>query len=538
MKEGEIIVKEAQYLKLMTELSEALNRVQTLEEQVAWFKRKLFGSKAEKFLPEDPSQLRIPFEADPTKAAEVAKQEKQAAEAEKEQQKKKARKPRTVHRQPIPKDLPRVDVFHYPKEDLSSARCIGAEVIEKLCVKPGQLYVERHILPKYVFPGQDAKPLVAPSPIFAIPGGNAGESLLAHLIIGKYADHLPLNRQIEIFKRENGLSLAPSTVSDWCMDSADVLEPIYTELRVWLKKCWYALADEVPYPVLKNDKPGSLHRGYMWVFYNTKEGYPFFEYRKNRQYEGAQMLFTPDVRAVQSDGYGAYDVFEARKGCIHLCCWAHTRRKFFEAQESDPPRARHVLKEIQKLYKIESWAKRNQYTEEETRDLRQENAYPIIIGLEKWLQENKSGVRADSQIGKAMTYMYVRLEKLIRYTTDGRFMIDTNLIERSIRPITLGRKNYLFAGSHAAAEAAAIFYTIIGCCKAHGVDPFLYIQDMLTRVQAHHDITDYSSLLPWNWKDTALEKQKEIQPDYRNITWKELAEKLHISYQTGKTLVE
>lgn len=538
MKEEEVIVSKQCYLGLISELSKAQNKIQDLEQQICWFKRRFFGSKADKILPEDPSQFKIPFEEDPSQGDKIKQAEEQAKHAEEEQEKKKKEfksKVKPHSRMPIPKDYPRVTEIIYPEGDLTDARCIGAEITEKLEFEPGRVYVRQIVRIKYIFPGEAMVPAIAPLPTFAIPSGNAGEGLLAHLIVSKYADHLPLNRQIDIFKRGD-FHLSSSTASDWCMAAAQVLEPLYNELRIHLQKCYYVLADETPCPVLKSEKSGSLHRGYMWAFYNTEEIYPFFEYRKGRGYDGADTLFTPDIKVVQSDGYGAYEIFETRKGCTHLCCWAHTRRKFIESQEADPPRARYVLNEIKKLYDIERWAKRNKYTPEEIKDLRQENAYPIIRKLEQWLLDNKNGVRKDSQIGRAMEYMYVRMEKLTRYTTDGRFMIDTNLIERSIRPLTVGRKNYLFAGSHNSADTAAIFYTLIGCCKAHDVNPFFYLRDMLTRVLEHKDIKDYSSLLPWNWKNECEKKQVDILPDYQKISWKELAEKLHLSALTGKPL--
>lgn len=536
MKAGEIIVNETDYLKLLSELTEAHSLINLLKEQNAWYKRQLFGTKADRILPEDPAQFKIPFDQDPCKAEEIKKQEKACCEQEKEKKKNKPRKERTDYRQPIAKDLPRVDEYIYPERDLSGAYCIGVEVTEKLEFEPGRLYVRRILRPKYIFPGKDARPVIGFLPVFALPKGNVGEGLLAHLVVSKYTDHLPLNRQIEILRR-GGVRLASSTVSDWCQRAAEVLTPLYNELCAQLKKCPYVLADETPYPVLKGTTPGSLHHGYIWAFYNTKDRYPLFEYRKSRNYDGIRMLFTPDVKTVQSDGYGAYEVFETRRGCTHLCCWAHTRRKFIEAQWADPLRAQHVLKEISKLYEIESRAKQNKYTQEEIRVLRQEEAYPIILGLQDWLLEHRQKVRQGSLIGKAMEYMYVRLEKLTRYTTDGHLMIDTNLIERSIRPIALGRKNYLFAGSHDAAESAAVFYTLIGCCKEHQVNPFLYIRDMLTRVQVHKDVMDYTSLLPWNWKAQTIEETNEIQPDYQTTSWAELAEKLHLCHLTGKPLL-
>lgn len=531
MKVGEIIVSEKQYTNLLTELMEARERIQTLEQQAAWYQRQLFGSKADRILPEDPSQFKIPFAEDPTEPEKVKQEEEQ------EEKKKKFRARLKPHsRKPISKEIPRVDEYIYPEGDLTQARCIGVEITEKLEMEPGKVYVRRILRLKYIFAGEESTPVIAPLPTLALAGSNAGEGLLAHLIVGKYADHQPLNRQIEILRRNN-FHLSTSTASDWCMAAAQVLEPLYNELRIRLRRCYYVLADETPFSVLKSDKPGSLHHGYMWAFYNTEDAYPFFEYRKSREYDGVKTLFTPYVKVVQSDGYGAYEAFEARKGCTHLGCWAHTRRKFIDIQEVDPPRARYVLKEIGKLYKIERWAKQNKYTYQEIKDLRQENAYPIIRDLEKWLLDNRKGVREDSLTGKAMNYLYVRLEKLIRYTTDGRFMIDTNLIERSIRPITLGRKNYLFAGSHDAAQTAAIFYTLIGCCKAHDVNPFSYIRQMLIKVQEHKNIEDYSPLLPWNWKNECEKKTVDIQPDYQNISWKEMAEKLHLSSVTGKPLL-
>lgn len=331
--------------------------------ELADLKRRCWSKSSEKrALPEDPAQLDICFDSpidveDPV--AEEMKAEEKAEQAEKKYNRfrKSFTKKITPHaRKPIDPSLPREEmVIPMPEGiDLEGAVKIGEEVSEQYAIRPARFYVIRIIRHKYRL--SDGRIVTAPMPVMAHPRSNASESVLAHIATAKYYDHLPINRQLDIFERE-GIHLSPSTVSNWMMATALRLEPIYNELRELVKNSFYVMADETPHPVLENDRPGALHRGYMWNFYLPLHKTPFFEYHQGRGSIGVDTLISGNVKVVQSDGFVVYDKFDTLKDRLHLCCWAHVRRKFVEAEGCDPPRAKLALEKIRELYRVEEQIK-------------------------------------------------------------------------------------------------------------------------------------------------------------------------------------
>ncbi len=470
-------------------------------------KRRLWGKSSEKrSLPQDPSQLSICFESPADVADPVAEQEAAVRKSGKSEKiydrfRKSFTGKITPHaRKPIDPRFRREEVVVPMPGDINmeGAVKIGEEVTEQYAVRPAEVYVIRTVRPKYRL--ADGRIVTAPMPVMAHPRSNASESMLAHIAVAKYADHLPLNRQLDIFER-NGVHLSPSTVSNWMMAAAQRIEPVYNELRELVKDSYYVMADETPHPVLENDRPGSLHQGYMWAFYLPERNSPFFEYHRGRGAEGVDTLLAGQVRVVQSDGFTVYNKFDTLPGRLHLCCWAHVRRKFTEARGCDPPRAERALEKIAGLYEVERRIKEEGITGEAAVRLRREESYPLIKELEGWCREEFAKTPAGSPIAQAMSYMYTRFEQLSGYVNDERLQIDNNPVERSIRPLTLNRKNTLFSGSDDAAHAAAVFFSLLGCCKENGVNPKAWLQDVLIRVQdkKYKDINNYSELLPCNW---------------------------------------
>ena len=257
----------------------------------------------------------------------------------------------------------------------------------------------------------------------------------------------------------------------------------------------YLQADETPIGVLESDNPGSLHRGFHWVYHDPKRRLVVFDYRHGRGRDGPREILKNFKGHLQTDGYGVYDEFGKRQGITRMHCWAHARRKFAEAEDSDRPRAHYVLQEIQKLYALEREMKEQHLKEAEVATLGREKALPIIEGLKKWMIATKSGVLPKSPMGKAIDYTLPRIETLKVYTTDGKLQIDNNLTENAIRPVALGRKNYLFAGSHEAAENAAIFYSLFATCKAKDINPYSWLSETLKKI-AGHPINRIEELLP------------------------------------------
>lgn len=490
------------------ELSACTDLIAALRWRVADLERRLWGKSSEKrHLPEDAGQLEICFESPSDVSDPVAEEGKAAVKSARSENsysrfRKSFTQKITPHaRKPIDPSLPREEIVIPMPEGLSleGAVKLGEVVSEQYAFSPARFYVRRIIRAKYRL--ADGRIVTAPMPVTAHPHSNASESVLAHIATAKYYDHLPLHRQLEVFGRE-GVRLSPSTVSNWMMAAAQRLEPVYNELRELVKDSYYVMADETPHPVLESDRPGALHRGYMWNFYLPRFRTPFFEYHKGRGSSGIDTLLAGRVRVVQSDGFAVYDGFDTLPGRLHLCCWAHVRRKFVEAEGSDPPRARHALEQIGRLYAVEEKIRTEHLEGEAVVKLRRETSYPIIKGLEKWCKEEYGHTADKSPIAKAMFYMYTRFEQLSGYVNDAQFHIDNNPVERSIRPLTLNRKNTLFSGSHEAAHAAAIFFSLMGCCRENKVDPKRWMQDVLIKVQdkEREEKNDYSDLLPFNWK--------------------------------------
>lgn len=498
---------EQKVISLMLEKSDLETQNKLLRWQLADLKRRKWSKSSEKrSLPEDAAQLNICFEApvdvsDPVAEENLAQEKAEKAEKKYNRFRKSFTKKITPHaRKPIDPSLPREEIVIPMPEgiDMNGAVKIGEEVSEQYAIRPARFYVIRIIRHKYRL--SDGRIITAPMPVMAHPRSNASESVLAHIATAKYYDHLPLNRQLDIFQRE-GIHLSPSTLSNWMMATALRLEPIYNELRELVKSSYYVMADETPHPVLENDHPGSLHGGYMWNFYLPEVKTPFFEYHQGRGETGVDTLIDGEVKVVQSDGFVVYDKFDTLPGHLHLCCWAHVRRKFIEAEGNDPPRAKYALEKIRKLYRVEQQIKESKLTGEAVVELRRKESYPVIRELEEWCRAEYDKTLKDSPISKALFYMYTRFEQLAGYINDARFEIDNNPVERSIRPLTLNRKNVLFSGSHEAAHAAAIFFSLLGACREHNVNPEEWLKAVLIEVQDKELIkmNDYSSLLPFNW---------------------------------------
>lgn len=483
------------------EIEQNRQEIDRLRWHLASLGRLCWGRSSEKRrLPEDPSQLRICFEEVPLGVDEKVELRKEQKEKAKEEVYNRFRKrfkaKRVSHgRKPIPQGLARVKTVLEPEADLSGAVRMGEEITERYAVQPRRLYVEQLVRPRYKLP--DGRIVIAPLPAMAHPRSNASESALTHIAVSKYADHLPLNRQIEIFSRE-GIHLSASTVSNWMTALGQCIEPVYNEMRETLKESRYVQADETPHKVLETDRRGSLHKGYMWAFYLPHCKSPYFEYHQGRGSSALSTLLSGKTTVVQSDGYSVYETFDKLKGKVHACCWAHARRKFVEAENYDPPSARHVLAEIAKLYAVEKEIREKGLKDAEVVALRQEKAYPVIRGLETWAVENLTKTPQGSPLDKAINYMYARFEQLSHYVNDAHIAIDNNAVERAIRPLTLNRKNCLFSGSHDAAHTAAIFFSLFGACRENNVDPSRWLMDCLAKIHTT-DPKDYSRLLPHNW---------------------------------------
>jgi len=465
-------------------------KVAYLQLELEKLKRMIFGTKSERFAPSDPSQLSM----------ELGQMDQPPVEKPAEEityTRRKTDKEKGHARMEISASIPREIVVIEPAEDVTDGRKIGEKVTEVLDYTPGKLKVTRYVRPVYALPNEQGI-VIGNLPSLPIPRGNAGAGLLAHLIISKFVDHLPFYRQVQMFKRQ-GVTLAESTVNDWFRASCDLLEPLYECLKKTLLQGNYLMADETPIAVQTENKPGATHKGYHWVYTSPVERLVLFDYRKGRGREGPEELLKDYHGALQADGYSAYESFEKKPGITLLACMAHARRKFDEALKNDKARAEHALTLIQQLYAIERQAKQEQMTADERKAFRQEKASPILAELHSWLKENITHTLPKSAIGIAISYTLHLWPRLVRYLDDGRYEIDNNLIENSIRPVALGRKNYLFAGSHEGAKRAAMMYSFLGTCKINNIEPFEWLSTVLKRIP-DHSIQRLDELLPQNLK--------------------------------------
>jgi len=494
MQNGQVTYTENGVLLTLESYNQFLDQTRKLEaenlylkQELAQLKRMIFGSKSERHTSSDPGQLNLGLDV------ETLEQPERETEQITYTRSKTDNKKGSAIRLALPAHLHREEHIIEPEEDITSARKIGEVITEVLEYTPGKFYVERYVRPKYVFPKEE-RIVIGELPSLPIPRGNAGAGLLAHLLISKFVDHLPFYRQVQQFKRQD-IDIAESTISGWFTASCRLLEPLYEKLVSKVQHSGYLMADETPIPVQTKDKPGSTHKGYHWVYYAPLNKLVCFDYRKGRGRDGPEEFLETFRGMLQSDGYNAYSIYEKKDGITLFGCMAHARRKFENAKENDPERAEYVLKQMQKLYMTEREAKEKGLSFVQRKELRKEQSLPILLELGNWMKEQLQDVLPKSSIGQAITYTLGLWNRLTRYIENGQVEIDNNLIENSIRPVAIGRKNYLFAGSHEAAQQAAMIYSFLGTCKINNVEPYGWLKDVLSRIQ-DHSIQKLEELLP------------------------------------------
>ena len=475
-------------------VNESSLKIAAFQHELDNLKRLIFGSKNERFIPANgtPSQLTLDIQTDTVAACSVVKTQ-QIEYTRNTTQVTKHHPGRTK----LPEHLERREMIIQPTELTESGKKIGEEITEELDYEPGKLFVNRYVRPKYVQANNQGI-IIAPMVDRPLPKAIVGAGLLAQIIIDKYVDHLPLYRQMERFKRE-GINIPYSTIGDWIKNGCTLIGPLYESLKKLIVQSHYLHADESPIKVLDKDKKGTTHRGYYWVYHNSIDGLVWFDYQEGRGREGPKKVLKDFKGYLQTDGYAVYDFFKEEKDITVLHCMAHARRMFFEAKDNDKRIAEYALEQIGLLYNIERKAKEQQLDQEQILHLRQTESAPVLESLGKWMKESYLKVLPKSAIGKALGYSIARWPQLILYATDGKLNIDNNPVENSIRPLALGRKNYLFAGSHEAAKRSAMLYSLMGTCKLHGINPFIWLRDVLQRI-ATHPINKIEELLPQNRK--------------------------------------
>jgi len=464
--------------------------------QIEQLRRMIFGSKRERFESAiDSHQLALEFEPKALEIAEAVKLEREQIRVSYLRQKPKKEHP---GRMALPSHLPVVEILIEPSEDTTDMVRIGQEITEELDYTPAKLHINRIIRPKYITKEDERgnqKQVIAQLNR-PIPKCIASAALLSMIFTDKFIFHLPLYR---ILKRivQMGVPLPSSTLESWVKLGAELIRPLYAVHRLYVFSETYQMIDESPLKVQDQDKPGACHQGYMWVRYAPLSKSVLFEYYKSRSTKGPIDDLSTFKGYIQTDGYSGYTYLASQQGITHLSCWAHARRYFDKAIENDRERASHVMKLIQLLYAIEALARESEMSHEQRNALRLDKSLPIINQIGQYIQQERNKVTPKSPIGKAFEYCTNRWISLQNYLTNGMLEIDSNLVENSIRPLALGRKNYLFAGSHEAAKDIAMFYSFFATCNKNNIDP----QKWLTYVIQ-------------NINDTKTSKVKDLLPQF------------------------
>ncbi len=481
--------------KLTKTAEEQALTITSLQLQVANLQKMLFGSKKDIFKPTASNTLQGTL-FDVPAIAEVVVENKKKITYERGTQ-----KIQVAHkgRNPLPTHLRREVIELQPVEDVSGLTAIGEEVTEVLEYQQGELYVKQYKRKEYLQPSSDglhAKRIIATLPSLPIEKGIAGPSLCAHLLVSKYVDHLPIHRQVQIFKRDQ-VAIDESTICNWFKKLGGYLETLYEAHRQQVFTTNYLAADETHYPVLDKNKKGTTHKGYYWVYQNLESGDVLFEYQQGRSGDYATQALQGYSGYLLTDGYAGYDAVAANAAITRLNCWAHARRKFIEVQDMHPAVV-DVLQTIGHLYTIEQACKDSYFTPTQIKEKRQTASVPLLKELYQQLVALKASSIPNTPLNTAINYSLNRWKGLNIYTYDGTLPIDNNLLENKIRPIALGRKNYLFAGNHEAAQRSAILYSLFATCKQHNVNPTNWLTFALTNI-AQHPINKIQQLLPKNY---------------------------------------
>lgn len=477
--------------------------IQTLQEELARYKKQKFGASSEKL---SPDQLNLFDEAEV-----LSNEESEATDILEAQEtievpshQRRARK-----RVSIPADLPRIEVIHDLPEaqkicphDGTALKRIGSETHEQLDIIPAKIQVLKHIRLTYACPCCEQYLVTARKPKQAIEKSIASASVLATIATQKYVDGLPLYRQVALFKRI-GIELDTTTLANWMIKCGALTQPLIALIleKMLAEQCLHM--DETTAQVLREANRDAQTQSYMWVLRSTQASPAvLFHYAPSRSGSIPCELLADYHGALMVDGYEGYNAICQRQHLVRLGCWAHARRKFMEAQavqvKGKTGKADEVLSQIQKLYVIEKALKDKSTAEKYL--IRQQESQPILDKIKRWLDKSLPHVPPKTALGKALHYLHNQWPRLMGYVTHGDYPIDNNPAENAIRPFVIGRKNWLFAVSPKGASASANLYSLIETAKANGLEPFAYLLKVFTELPNATSAAEVESLLPWNCK--------------------------------------
>lgn len=482
----------------LNEIASRDTKINILEEQLAWFKRQIFGKRSERIV-SDLNANQLLFEGFESPVAKEKENETAPLKAR--------RKPNRNGQDKItlPDDLPVQSIFlDIPEEQKvcqetgESLVKIGVEVSHKLAHQPGSYYIKETIRPKYANPHrEEAGILIAPLPDCLLPKCRADESLLAEIITKKFVDHLPLHRIAEILKRE-GIEISRKLLSQWVLKSGKALEPLYNEMlkRVLASKNIYI--DETPVKLWQAVK---CKQAYMWVVVGGCEANPayrIYDFKQNRCHDNVWDILKGYRGGLHSDKYAAYQKLAEQKIITWFPCFCHIRRKFFEAEAGDPVFRQWVLRKIRYLFMLErvAWVR----SPEERLRIRQEKETPIIDELITKIKEKLGDgkILPKSKLREAMGYFCGLIPYLKNYTHHAFARMENNVAERAVRPLAIGRKNWLFFGSVDGGEAGAVLFSLVQTCRGLGINPREYLEDVMRKIMGYNSQKLYE-LLPDEW---------------------------------------
>jgi transposase len=495
--------------ELSRKLFSSERKVTMLQHQVEQLLRRIYGRRSEKM---DPNQLMFDSLMLAVLEQEVpASLQPAAGESPPElpaRTKPSSARRRHPGRLPMPEHLERVEiVLDIPEEDKvcpetgKPLKLIGCEISEKLEYRPGRLVVNVFKRPKYGSPDSiaagDVGVIIAPMPDHPIEKCKADVGLLAHVIVSKFADHLPLYRQDGIFERE-GVEIPRATQTSWVLQTYEAIIPLGEALKQAVLEPDVIFTDDSIIP-LQVKGHGRVRKARLWAYVRGDTGPPLtvFDFSHDRS-KKRPLDFLGDYRGyVHADAYSGYDELFRREGINEVGCWVHARRKFDEAVSSRHIEATEIMARIAQLYRVEALV--SEMTPEERRRVREERSRPIIDGIFAKLEELKAATLPSEPLRRAIDYALNQRQALYRYLDDGRLKPDNNTAENAIRPLALGRKNWLFAASERGARATALFLGLVQSCKACGVNPWEYFNDVLRRIMSH-PVNRLRELLPDRWQ--------------------------------------
>mgnify|MGYP000085837597 FL=1 len=500
-------------------------RIKELTAQVAWLNRQLFGRKSEKLRVYDPNMPDL-F-ADEFSGLRQQAEEKRDEAVEKIEKESVEDVKRNRQNRKIIEDLPvlETDTIEPKGVDLSLYRRIGEEITKVVKHKPGMLYVKVIIRPKYALKDSTLLPPagqkgveIAPMPLMPVDKCIADTSLLAEILLQKYEYHVPFYRQIQQYRHLGMKGLTESTLDGWFKKTVELLKPLYEELKREVFSCDYVQVDETTVPVINREKH-KADKEYLWMVRSVMERLVIFHYDGGSRAGAVIESLANQYNFkgyLQCDGFAGYETaFKANPDVRLLNCLVHIRRHFEQALDENREMAQHALTQIQHIYKIERQCNEAGLSYDERRQKRQELARPIMEAMKVWMETEGIKYSPGSLTGKAITYAYTKWDNIIRCLDDGRLYWDNNLAENVQRPITLSRKNFLFCGNHEAAVNMSVICSLLATCKAHEVNPRVYLNDVIAQMPYHKKATqeELLNLLPHKWKlkhpECVLTRQKE-----------------------------